>query len=514
MTQNDKKQNMVPRPPVVAVMGHIDHGKSTLLDYIRKTNVAAGEAGGITQHLSAYEVVHPIGSRQGGTNRASKDEFRKITFLDTPGHAAFAGMRERGVKTADIAILVVSAEDGVKPQTVEAWQQIIESKTPVIVAINKIDKPEANIEKTKAELAENGIYLEGYGGSIPVALISAKEGTGVDELLSLVLVLAELEDFRSDPKQSASGSVIEAHLDPKRGIAATLIIKNGTLHKGEAVAVGESICTTRIIENFLGENIAEAPASSPVQLVGFDKMPNVGSPFNTFKNKKEAQAYINKNKTAERNQDAQKGDEGENIKKIIPVVLKADVWGMAEAIEKEIEKIKSESAEFKIIQKGVGPISENDLKAISGDSDTLVIGFNVKTDKNATDLAQKRGLSISTFDIIYKMTEWLETEMERLRPKIDTEETLGQAKILKTFSRTKERQIVGGRVEKGKLAVGKTVKIMRRDFEIGKGKIVGLEKNKSKASDAEEGSEFGMMLESKVEVAPGDRIESFSVVKK
>src|SRR3989338_3431871 len=225
----DKNNKITARPPVVVVMGHIDHGKSTLLDYIRKTNVVDREAGGITQLISAYEVSHPERSRQGGTDGAGKDENKKITFLDTPGHEAFSKMRQRGASIADIAILVVSASDGVKPQTIEAWKTINEAKLPCIVAINKIDKPEADIEKTKTELAENEIYLENYGGKVPYAEISAKVGTGVDNLLSLILILAELENFSGNPDIPSTGSVIEAHLDPRRGIEATLIVKNGTI---------------------------------------------------------------------------------------------------------------------------------------------------------------------------------------------------------------------------------------------------------------------------------------------
>ncbi|MBU1728159.1 GTP-binding protein, partial [Patescibacteria group bacterium] len=238
MDKKDEQINSSARPPIVVVMGHVDHGKSKLLDYIRKTNVVEHEAGGITQHISAYEVIH----------KNEQGEEKKITFLDTPGHEAFSKMRERGAKVADIAILVVSAEDGVKPQTIEAWKAIMESKIPYIVAINKIDKPGANIEKTKTELAENEIYLENYGGKVPFVEISAKTGTGVSDLLSLVLILAEMENFTGNHKENASGFVIEANLDPKRGIQATLIIKNGSLKKGMIVAVEDSVCSTRIME--------------------------------------------------------------------------------------------------------------------------------------------------------------------------------------------------------------------------------------------------------------------------
>ena len=491
------------RPPVVVVMGHIDHGKSTLLDYIRKTNVVDDEAGGITQSISAYEVLH----------KDENGDQKKITFLDTPGHEAFSQMRERGIQVADIAILIVSAEDGVKPQTIEAWKAGVASKIPCIVAINKIDKPGADIEKTKIALAENEIYLENFGGKVPFALISAKTGEGIDELLSLILILAEVENFTANADLSAEGFVIEANLDPKRGIEAVLLIKNGTLKKGMTVVVDNCMCSTRMIENFKGAKIDEATFSSPVRLTGFDKIPRVGAEFKSFESKQEAVAHISSQKNNTQ-QNSKTTDGSVSTKKVIPVVLKADVLGMIEALEKEIKKINSESAEFKIVQKGVGPISETDLKAVIGDGDAIVIGFNVKADKNAAELAIKRNITISHFDIIYKMAEWLAEEMETRRPKIETTETTGQAKILKTFSRTKERQIIGGKVTQGRIALSGIVKIIRREFEIGRGKIVNLEKGKAKVSEVEEGAEFGMMLESKLEVAPGDIIESFSIVQK
>ncbi len=499
MSEN-KEQKNIARPPVVVIMGHIDHGKSTLLDYIRKTNIVDSEAGGITQHISAYEVIHK--------DENNKD--RRVTFLDTPGHEAFSKMRIRGAAVADIAILVVSAEDGVKPQTLEAWKTIEISKTPCIVAINKIDKPGADIEKTKMSLAENEIYLENYGGTTPYVEISAKTGVGIDDLLSLILTLADLENFTGNTEENASGLVIETNLDSKRGIQATLIIKNGTLKKGMCVAVEDAMCGTRIMENFQGKMIDEATFSSPIRLVGFDKMPQIGAEFQSFGNKNDAlvcsQGFQN-TKTINKKENGEASN-----KKIIPIVLKADTAGSIEAIEKEIAKITSESAEFRIINKGASPVGESDIKGVS--SDAIIIGFHVKADRNAVELAEQRGIVISNFDIIYKMTEWLTEEMETRRPKIETVEVSGRAKILKAFSRTKEKQIVGGKVVEGRIVLDSIVKIIRRDFEIGRGKIVNLEKSKIKTREVEEGTEFGMMIESKIEVAAGDIIESFIIIQK
>lgn len=497
----NKNENTIERPPVVAVMGHIDHGKSTLLDYIRKTNITDKEAGGITQHISAYEVDH-------------KDEHgkeKKITFLDTPGHEAFSKMRARGAAIADIAILVVSAEDGVKPQTIEAFKTIQESKTPCIVAINKIDKDGADIERTKMSLAENEIYVEGYGGNIPFAAISAKTGKGIDDLLVLILISAEMENFTGNKKSEGTGFVLESNLDPKRGIQATLIIKNGSVKKGEVVVVDDATCGIKIIENFLGKQINEASFSSPIRLVGFDKVPRIGAEFQVYENKKLAEKAIE-----ERNKNSQKPKEQkiESDKKIIPIILKADAAGSIEAIEKEIAKIVDEKAEFKIIQKGVGSISESDVKNTNVTTPPIIIGFNVKSDKNAIDTALKLGIEVSLFDIIYKMTDFLKEKMEERRPRTETTEITGSAKILKAFSKTKEKQILGGKVVSGNIELDQTVKIMRRDFEIGKGKILNLEKGKTKTSSVETDTEFGMMLESKIEIAPGDIIESFKVVQK
>jgi translation initiation factor IF-2 len=510
MTKEEKeKSNIIARPPVVVVMGHIDHGKSTLLDYIRKTNVVECESGGITQCISAYEVVH-------------KDENgleKKITFLDTPGHEAFSKMRERGAEIADIAILVVSAEDGVKPQTIEAWKTIVEAKIPCLVAINKIDKPGANIEKTKQELAENEIYLENYGGKVPYAEISAKTGAGVDNLLSLILILAEMENFTGDIEENASGYVLEVNMDSKRGILATLLIKNGSIKKGMTVVVEDSLCSTRLIENFLGRKINEAAFSSPIRLVGFDKIPKVGAKFKSFQKKSDAEKYARELPPRPAGTPPSQG--GEESKKIIPIILKADVSGSIEAIEKEIAKINSKlnttasnTAEFKIVGKGIGPISESDIKGVISSADALIIGFNVKADKSALETAQKRGITISFFNIIYKTTEWLEKQMEERRPKIEIMETTGRAKIIRAFSRTKNSQIIGGKVMTGQINLNSTVKIMRREFEIGRGKIVNLEKNKTKTSTVEEGAEFGMMLESKIEIVAGDILESFAIMQK
>ncbi len=502
---NPASKNATERPPVVVVMGHIDHGKSTLLDYIRKSNIVDTEAGGITQHISAYEVVH----------NDEHGQPKKITFLDTPGHEAFSKMRSRGANAADIAILVVSAEDSVKAQTIEALNTILESKIPYIVAINKVDKPAANIEKTKIDLAEHGVYVEGYGGNIPVAEISAKTGQGIDTLLELILLVAELGEFTANPTKPASGYVIEAKLDPKRGMAATLLIKDGTLSKGMFVVVENSLTTTRIIEDFLGKQISEATFSSPIRIVGFDNLPSVGAAFTAYANKKDAERAVADWQSGKRSyQTTAVHIEADSQKKLIPLIIKSDVAGTTEAIEKEVGKLAQDTIAFKIISKGIGAISENDIRTASSDKNTIIAGFNVKLDRTAQELNEKEGVLVKTFDIIYKLTEWLAEEIEARRPRIETTEITGKVKVLKVFSRTKERIVAGGKVQEGKIVMASQVRIMRRDFEIGRGTIINLELNKIKMKEIEEGNEFGMMVETKIDLAGGDVLESFVTITK
>ncbi len=501
MEKSQTQSNTIVRPPVVVVMGHVDHGKSTLLDYIRKTNIVDKEAGGITQNISAYEVMHK--------DEAGAD--RKITFLDTPGHEAFSKMRARGASAADIAILVVSAEDSVKAQTIEAWNTIMEAKVPYIVAINKIDKPNANLEKTKMDLLEKGIYLEGLGGDIPFVPISAKAGTGVNELLSMILLVADLNTFTGNAKINATGVIIEANRDPKRGISATGVIKDGTIKSGMFVVAGDAITTTRIMENFLGKPEKQMTFSSPIRFVGFDSMPPVGGVFTAFDTKKEAEAFQLENKNVVKK--VSKVDSN-FAGKTIPIVIKTDVSGTYEALEKEIDKINTPEISFHIISSGVGAIGDYDLKAANIDPESIVLGFNVKLEPNARDLNESLHVNIQQFDIIYKLIDYLKEIHEARRPRLEITEVSGSAKILKIFNGTKDKQIVGGKILTGKVSVGNTIRVMRRDFEIGRGKIVGLEQSKIKATFVEEGTECGILIETKVDIAPSDVIEAFTITIK
>ncbi len=490
------------RAPIVVIMGHVDHGKSTLLDYIRKTNVVDGEAGGITQHLSAYVVEH----------KDAEGNERSITFIDTPGHAAFSGMRERGANVADIAILVVSAEDGFKAQTKEAFETIKTNNVPYIVAINKIDKPGADIEKTKYNLIENEIYLEGMGGTIPFVPISAKVGTGVDELLETILLVADLENFEGDPESLATGMVIESHMDAKRGAQATLIIHDGSVVRGQYIVAGNTYTSTRMLENFLGKAMEEAGPSTPIRLAGFTVAPSVGTTFTTVATKKDAETLAEKNNAEISLQNLQNAPEAGV--KLVPIIIKTDVSGTGEAIEKEVRNLKKEGIVYKIISIGVGNISETDIKLASSDKDAIVVGFNVKIDSVARDANEQSGVTVEIFNIIYKLTEWLDAKLEERRPRVETQEVLGSLKVLKTFSQTREKQVIGGRVTEGRLTGNAIVRIMRRDFEIGRGKITELQVNKIKAKEVVAEGECGLTVESKIEIAIGDVLEAFITVTK
>ncbi len=493
---SSKTANLIERPPVVVVMGHVDHGKSTLLDFIRKANTVAKEAGGITQHVAAYEV-----------EREKDGQKKKITFIDTPGHAAFQAIRARGANVADIAILVVAADDGVKAQTLEALKAIRDAKIPYIVAINKIDKPNASVERTQRTLMDQEVFLEKLGGDVPWAAISAKVGTGVDELLDLILIVAELHEYKADAEASASGYVIEAHRDAKRGIAATLIINGGTLKGGAAVLAGRAVAPVRIMEDAEGHALREASFSSPITLIGFDELPTVGAEFKAFKNKREAElgrpALVRKADVVHNTDES-----AEHF--YLPIIIRADTAGSLEAIAHEAIKLGDDRATVSIVQSGIGSISENDVKAaLAGSTSATIIGFNVNVDPIAEDKARLSGIVIEHFDIIYKLTEKLEEILRTTRPKRQVEETVGRGKILKQFSSRKDSHVVGGRVDEGYFQKNGSVRISRRSTVIGVGKIRNIQTNKADVSRVEAGSEFGAQIESQFEITQGDSVECF-----
>ena len=504
MTKTSEQQNMIPRPPIVVVMGHIDHGKSTLLDYIRKANIVATEAGGITQHTAAYEAVHTD----------SEGKISKITFIDTPGHEAFVELRSRGAQVADVAILVVSAEDGVKPQTLDALKSILDAKIPYIVAINKIDKPNANIERTKQTLAEHEIYIEEWGGKIPAVPISAKTGQGVDDLLEMVLLTTELEELTADSTAPASGVVLEARLHKTKGLSSTLIIKNGTLNKGSYIISEHAYAPVRVIENFKGAQIETATFSSPVRITGWTELPTVGATFSTCESKKEAEILIENYKLNQKTKPAKTSGSTDDNRTFVPIIIKADVAGTLDAIIHEIKKLENERVGANIIYTGVGDITESDIRAASGKDNVVIVGFNVKIDTQATALRERENIETKVFSIIYELGDYLKELFTTRTPKIASEEMKGQLKVMKYFSAMRDKQVIGGKVAKGSIHVKEVVKILRQDEEVGRGVITELQHSKQKVSEVEEGKECGLCVESKIEIAPGDILESFEIVER
>lgn len=491
-----------PRQPIIAVLGHVDHGKSSLLDYIRKSNIVDGEAGGITQRISAYEVEH----------KQADGKVKPITFLDTPGHAAFQGMRERGVEIADIAILIVSAEDGVKTQTLEAWKTIEARKLPYVVAINKIDKPGADIQKTKNSLVENAIYIEGYGGEVPCVEISAKTGTGIDLLLETLLLLVDMNELTAELDTEATGHVLESFVDAKRGISATLVIKDGTLSASGSVLAGTALSPIRIVENFAGKAIKNPHAGQPIMVTGFDEIPASGAIFISSPDKKEMEKLAQETRQA-KIKIVMDPRIYRNAKVVIPVVIKADSLGTLDAVKREVKKRETDAIKIKIIAEGVGNISEGDIMLASSDEKTVIIGFTVKMEAKARDQADRFKITPEIFDIIYKLSEWFDTIVEARLPFEEKETILGTLKILRTFSSQKEKHVIGGRVETGKIENDRLVRVVRRGVELGRGRIVELQSQKIKTNTVMEGIECGLMIESKVEMVPGDMIEAITVEK-
>ena len=498
------------RPPVVAILGHIDHGKSTLIDYIRKTNVTGTEAGGITQHTSAYEIAY-----------TAKDGREKhVTFLDTPGHEAFSGIRTRCTNAADIAALIVSAEDGVKPQTLEVFKYIKECALPYLVVITKIDKPSANILRTKQNLAENEIYVEGYGGNAPVIELSATTGKGVEEFLDMIDLMAELEDKTADRDALGSGVIIESRRDAKRGITAVGIIKDGTVRPGlfAAAKAGQAatagtIAPIRFLLDAEGKMVEELSFSSPVQIVGWDKMPAIGGEFKTFLKKEEALSFAAPTSEGTGFPSQPVSGNGKDVF-FLSLIIKTDTAGSLEAIISEIEKLSRERIAPKIILSSVGSINENDVKSALAATGAVILGFNAKVDSQAAHLAERSNVTILTFSIIYELTDKVKELLSLREPRIEVEEIVGTSKVLKLFGITKGKQVIGGRVLSGQIRRGAVVRIIRRGAEIGTGKVKELQQSKIATDSVSEGAEFGAMIESKIEVAPGDVLNATALVTK
>lgn len=481
----DKKlttDNLLSRPPIVVVMGHVDHGKSSLLDFIRKTNIVAKESGGITQSIGAYEVEHLS---------ASSKQIKKITFIDTPGHEAFFKMRSRGAKAADLAILVIAADDSVKPQTLESIKILKLTNTPFVVAINKIDKPNADIEKTKNDLTANGVLLEGYGGNISWQAVSAKTGEGVNELLDFILLAAEMENLTYDPKEKTQGFIIEAKTDSSLGNIAIGIIKNGVLKVGDSITTPTAIGKIKILENFLNKKVKSLEPSAPALISSFINLPQIGEEFIAghdidIETERKTAPEIAKNKIAEH-------------MPVLNLVVKADVSGSLEALSEIIKNIKHENIGINIINESIGEITDGDVKSALS-SNAIIIGFRIKPTKIAENLAKNQNIKIIISEIIYELIEAINNEIKL----IEKPKPLAELKILKIFSQKGKKQLVGGKVIFGSIKNNSRLKILRNETEIGFGKITNLKRLKQEISEAKENEECGIMFESDVQINEGD----------
>lgn len=501
----DKVEDLVERPPVVTIMGHVDHGKTTLLDMIRKSNVASGEAGGITQAIGAYSVTC---------------NGKKITFIDTPGHAAFTEMRARGASITDIVIIIVAADDGVMPQTKEAIDHAKAAGVPIIVAINKIDKPEANIEKVMTGLAQNGLTPEEWGGDVIVNKISAATGEGVPGLLENILLIAEMQEYKANPSRYATGVVIESKKNSKVGSVATLLIQNGTLRLGDPVVVGTIYGKVRTLKNDLGQNVVEALPSISVEVTGLSDVPNAGDKFMAFESEKQAKHIADERGLRVREKDTNFsgmsledlfGRIQEGVKEI-NVVLKADVNGSLEAVRGALEKIDVEGVKINIIRGAVGGITESDI-VLARASDAIIIGFNVRANAQAQDNAKEYGVEIRTYDIIYKVVEEMEDAMKGMLDPEYEEQVTGKLEIRQLFKFSKVGLIAGCHVTTGVVRNNEKARIIRDDVVVYNGAINTLQREKDQVKEVTKGMDCGITLEDCQDYKEGDIIEIYDLVE-
>ncbi len=497
--QAEKPDEYITCPPVVAVMGHVDHGKTTLLDTIRKTKVVDTEAGRITQHIGAYQV-----------NRNNK----LITFLDTPGHEAFSAMRARGANVTDMIVLVVAADDGVKPQTIEVINRAKLTATPMIVAINKVDKPDANIERVKKELGDFGVLIEEWGGQVPVAKISALTNEGVDDLLDLILLQAEVLDLKANPKGVVLGTVIESHISRTLGSTATVLVQNGTLNLSDIVSVGRAYGKVRAMTDGRGAKVKTAGPSTPVAITGLSDVPNVGDILKTYSTADEAKMHALAVVKSERAKKIAGSRQLNFLGKDLNLLIKVDVQGSLEAINEALAKLKNTEVKLNILDEGVGEINENDVLRASS-ADAIIIGFHTRLNVQAAKLAQAKGVTVQLYDIIYELVEDLTREVvDMLTPEV-LRTDMGRAKILAIFRTEKDKMIVGGNVAEGKIKDGAEFEIKRNDEIVGKGVITELQQSKIKAKEVLIGSEFGMSVKTESKIMEGDVLIVFEeIIKK
>lgn len=504
---NDDLKDLKKRPPVVTIMGHVDHGKTTLLDTIRKTNVAGGEAGGITQAINAYQITH---------------NNEKITFIDTPGHAAFTEMRARGASVTDIVIIIVAADDGVMPQTREAIDHAKVADVPILVAINKIDKPGANVEKVMTELTECGLTPEAWGGDTIYNEISALNGTGIDKLLDNILLVAEVNEYKANPNRYAMGSVIESRLDKHMGPIVTLLIQNGTLRLGDPIVVGTAYGKVRTLKNDLGEEITEALPGSPVEITGLNETPDSGDKFMAFESEKQARTIGEQRKINQKNKDNKVNETvtlddlfskiNDGMKEI-KIVLKADVKGSAEAVKNSLEKIEMEDVRVKVIRSSVGAITESDI-ILAKASNAIIIGFNVRPNNTIRDYAVDNGVEIRLYNIIYKVVEEIEAAMKGMLEPIYEEKVTGSAEVRQLFKFSKVGIIAGSYVIDGVIKRDNKARIIRDGVVIYDGDINSLQREKDSVKEVKKGLECGITIENYSDIKVGDIIEGYEIVEK
>ena len=502
---NDKEEDLVPRAPVVTIMGHVDHGKTTLLDAIRKTDVVSTEAGGITQAISAYQVKH---------------DGKLITFIDTPGHAAFTEMRARGASITDIVIIIVAADDGVMPQTREAIDHAKAAGVPIIVAINKMDKPGANADKVMTELSEYGLMPEEWGGDTLINKISAANGDGIDELLENILLVAELNNYRANPNRYAMGTVVESRLDKHVGSIVTVLVQNGTLRLGDPIVVGTSFGKIRTLKNDKGEQITTAMPSQPVEITGLSEVPSAGDRFMSFESEKEAKAIALERK----NQEKMRNNKTESVSlddlfakinsglKEINVIIKADVNGSAEAVKNSLSKIDVEGVKINVIRSTVGGITEGDI-VLAKASSAIIIGFNVRPNNQIKDKAKEEGVEIRFYDIIYKATEEMEAAMKGMLDPEYEEKILGTADIRQIFKFSKVGNIAGSSVSSGVIKRDCQARVIRDGVVIYDGKIGSLQREKDSVREVKKGYECGITIENFNDIKVGDVIEAYEMVE-
>ena len=499
----DDPKDLEPRPPVITIMGHVDHGKTTLLDHIRKSRVAEGEFGGITQHIGAYQV-----SVKG----------KKITFLDTPGHEAFTAMRARGAMITDIVIIVVAADDGVMPQTREAVDHALAAGVPIIVAVNKIDKPGADPQRIMTEVSELGLMPEEWGGDVPYVNISAKHGTGIDELLETVTVVAELAELKANPKRMAYGSVIEGRLDKGRGPVATLLIQNGTLRSGNPIVVGATYGRVRQLVDDRGREIKAAGPATPVEITGLNDVPEAGDKFMVFETEREAR-HVGEERAQKKIEEERNSTSAMSLDDLfsqmksgevvdLNIIVKADVNGTAEAVKSSLEKIDVEGARVNVIRSTVGAISESDILLASA-SKAIIYGFNVRPDANVRRKADEEGVEIRLHQVIYKMVEEIEAAMKgMLAPEME-EVVTGQAEIRHIYKVSKVGNIAGCYVTDGSIKRDCGIRLIREGIIVYEGKLASLKRFKDDAKEVNQGYECGLTIENYNDIKEGDIVEGY-----